>query len=308
MAQKNDDGTVVAAPSMAIADPMNLMDESIDFDKLISADTKTIGDYVTQTSYSAQGSTKINNPLANANVQEMVNNLINKYTNNTRSAAQVLTTYGEDYDFYETQEEKNQLINNYKAELKQEDPSLTDKQIDAASKDYERYLISVNLTDNNKYEPVLSQEQIEEAKKIIKFQVEGRIDFSETKLKPVAPKKPLKGKEISATAKSANSIVSNLNNILSDTPSSKGASSLTKLIGDIGNREVRFEGGGYKLYEFDPNSFPLNPKTGYEDKSKGKGVWKLKQNLGKTVNDYRVVFGFNASQNRVFWEEAVNNL
>jgi hypothetical protein len=310
MAQVNASGEVEVAPSMALADPMNLMDEKIDFDKLISADTKSIGDFIIQSKYNAQGSTKINNPLENANVKETVNSLINKYTNSHRMAAQVLTTYGEDYDFYETDSEKMQLINNYKTELKKEDSSLTDQEIDLAAKQYEKQLIGIRLTDNNKYEPVLSEEQSEEARRIMKAQIESRFDYSETQSRPVTPRQPraAKAKSISQTAKNANSTVSELNNILSAGPSKKGALSLTELIGDTGNLQVRFENGAYKLYKFDGDAFPINPNTGFEDKSKGKGTWKLKQNLGTKVNDYKGIFGFDTPDRREYWNEAVKNL
>jgi hypothetical protein len=307
MAQVNASGEVEVAPSIALADPMNLIDEKINFDKLISEDTKDIGDFIIQSKYNAQGSTKINNPLNNAKVQENINSLIIKYTNDPRWAAQVLTTYGEDYDFYETDSEKMQLIDNYKAELKKEGPSLTDQEIDVAAKQYEKQLISIRLTDNNKYEPFLSEEQNEEARRIMRSKIESRFDYSETQFKPVPPRQT-KVQKISQSAKNANSTVSELNNILSAGPSKKGASSLTALIGDTGNLEVRFENGTYKLYQFDGDAFPINPNTGFEDKSKGKGTWKLKQNLGTKVNDYKGIFGFDTPDRREFWNEAVKNL
>jgi len=307
MAQVNASGEVEVAPSMALADPMNLMDDKINFDKLISEDTKDIGDFIIQSKYNAQGSTKINNPLNNAKVQENINSLINKYTNSPRMTAQILTTYGEDYDFYETDSEKMQLIDNYKAELKKEGPSLTNQEIDVAAKQYEKQLISIRLTDNNKYEPFLSEEQNEEARRIMRSKIESRFDYSETQFKPVPPRQT-KVQKISQSAKNANSTVSELNNILSASPSKKGASSLTALIGDTGNLEVRFENGTYKLYQFDGDAFPINPNTGFEDKSKGKGTWKLKQNLGTKVNDYKGIFGFDTPDRREYWNEAVKNL
>lgn len=307
MAQVNASGEVEVAPSMALADPMNLMDDKINFDKLISEDTKDIGDFIIQSKYNAQGSTKINNSLNNAKVQENINSLINKYTNSPRMTAQILTTYGEDYDFYETDSEKMQLIDNYKAELKKEGPSLTNQEIDVAAKQYEKQLISIRLTDNNKYEPFLSEEQNEEARRIMRSKIESRFDYSETQFKPVPPRQT-KVQKISQSAKNANSTVSELNNILSASPSKKGASSLTALIGDTGNLEVRFENGTYKLYQFDGDAFPINPNTGFEDKSKGKGTWKLKQNLGTKVNDYKGIFGFDTPDRREYWNEAVKNL
>jgi hypothetical protein len=310
MVQKNDDGTVALAPSISLADPMNLMDEKIDFDKLISLDTKTIGDYVTQTSYSAQGSTKINNPLANANVQEMVNNLINKYTNNPRGAAQVLTTYGEDYDFYETQEEKNQLIQNYRVEIKQEDPSLTDEQIDAGAKDYERQLIRVTLTDNNKYEPVLSQEQNEEARKIIKSQVEGRIDFSETKSRPVTPRQPrsAKAKSISQAAKSAGTYVTKLDEILNKKANSTDLQTLNDIFGKDGNREIRIDGGKYVVYKFNPTKYKkYDPDTKQPVLKSGQGVWEVEQDVSRLAT-WKNLLNFNTPGYSSYWDEAVNNL
>ena len=310
MAQVNASGEVEVAPSMALADPMNLMDEKIDFDKLISADTKSIGDFIIQSKYNAQGSTKINNPLENDNVKELVNNLINKYTNDPRSAAQVLTTYGEDYDFYETDSEKMQLINNYKAELKKEGPSLTDQEIDLAAKQYEKQLISVRLTDNNKYEPVISEEQSEEARRIMKAQIESRFDYSETQFKPVPPRqtKVEKAKSISQTAKSAIGYVTKLNDILNRTPNKNDLQELNYMIGKDGNKEVRIDGGKYKIFKYDPNEYKkYNPETNLPIRNSGKGVWKVELDVSR-LPTWKSLLGFGTAGYSSVWEEAVNNL
>ena len=310
MAQVNASGEVEVAPSMALADPMNLMDEKIDFDKLISADTKSIGDFIIQSKYNAQGSTKINNPLENANVKETVNSLINKYTNSPRMAAQVLTTYGEDYDFYETDSEKMQLINNYKAELKKEDSSLTDQEIDLAAKQYEKQLISVRLTDNNKYEPVISEEQSEEARRIMKAQIESRFDYSETQSRPVTPRQPraAKAKAISQAAKSAGSYVTQLNEILNKTPNKTDLQKLNDIFGKDANREIRIDGGKYKIFKFDPNEYKkYNPETNLPIRNSGQGVWKVELDVSR-LPTWKNLLNFNTAGYSNYWDEAVNNL
>lgn len=310
MAQVNASGEVEVAPSMALADPMNLIDEKVDFDKLISADTKDIGEFIIQSKYNAQGSTKINNPLNNAKVQENVNSLINKYTNSPRMVAQILTTYGEDYDFYETDSEKMQLIDNYKAELKKEGPSLTDQEIDLAAKQYEKQLISIKLTDNNKYEPFLSEEQNEEAIRIMRSKIESRFDYSETQFKPVPPRqtKVQKAKAISQTKKSAIDYVSRLNDILNRTPNKKDLQELNDMIGQDGNKEVRIDGGKYKIFKYDPNEYKeYNKASGLPITSSGKGVWKVELDVSR-MPTWKSLLGFGTAGYSSVWEEAVNNL
>ena len=166
--------------SMVIADPSNIMDQRFDFRKFIITNTKGMMDaYIVE-----HGSTTTSNPMENKAVASSVVSTINSCLTNPRMISQVLADFG-NYGYYQTEEEKQNIINSRIAEenqvrIAQGKPELTDEEKKNLSENLSSELILVSLDDNNTYQPVITPDQEQDARDLLQDFIIAQFPYKQT--------------------------------------------------------------------------------------------------------------------------------
>lgn len=180
---KISNGQVVDMTStMSYAQPNNFLDDYFDVDKTINDFTKTLKPYKLET-IDKNGNTVVDDPFKNPATARFVVTFENAILGNPRYVASVLEKYsGSNIDYYRTDEEKNQKINDLfetekktRAYLKQ--PEYTAEEETKLKEELAETLVYTALDQGQVYQPVPSKKQIEKAKQIIDDQIKSQVGY-----------------------------------------------------------------------------------------------------------------------------------
>jgi CRISPR/Cas system-associated endonuclease Cas3-HD len=180
---KISDGKVVDMRStMSYSKPNNFFDDYFDVDKTINDFTKTLEPYKIEKADS-KGNKIIEDPFQNPATARFVVTFENAMLGNPRYVSAVLEKYyGADIDYYRTDEEKNQKINNLfevekkvRASLKQ--PDYTAEEEKKLKEELAETLMYTALDQNQVYQPVPSQKQIDKTKQIIDDEIRSQVGY-----------------------------------------------------------------------------------------------------------------------------------
>lgn len=205
----NPDSTIQKSTnSMMIANPSNITDDYFDFDAEFVEFTKSLGGYTDE-----RGNFIVSNPLDNINTKQALTQKVMALTSNDRMIAQVLARYnGANFYSDETELQSNieaninqeaesrklfsenpqviariaeltkskNLTKEQKAELnrlKAETAPLTDDEKQKIAEEVRGKMIFSGTGEGNTYQPIITDEQRELARKIIQNQIMGRIPY-----------------------------------------------------------------------------------------------------------------------------------
>ena len=91
-------------------------------------------------------------------------------------------------------------------------------------------------------------------------------------------------------------------------PNKTDLQKLNDIFGKDANREIRIDGGKYKIFKFDPNEYKkYNPETNLPIRNSGQGVWKVELDVSR-LPTWKNLLNFNTAGYSNYWDEAVNNL
>lgn len=285
--------------SMSIADPSNIMDQRFDFEKEIVTATRGMKQAYTM----EDGTVTIKDPMKNASVANSVASLITSLTGTPRMTAQALARYG-DFDFYETEEQRNQIImseiqNENKSRKLQGKNEMTASEIENFTKNMSGKLIQVTLDNSNKYQPIITPEQQQEAEEILKDLIVAQFPKSQTEDEPRAPRR---GKSTMSVDKKALGLAERVKDALSTKNPNDAVTSLNEILGGK-EKKVIWTGSSFALQKY-------NPK-GKKDR-RGEvigGSWEtIVPEIGWSTSDFGPALGYSAGANLEKWNEAVESL
>ena len=180
---KISDGQVVDMRStMSYSKPNNFFDNFFDVDKEINDLTKNLKPYKIE-KIDKNGNRITEDPFLNLATAETVIAFENVILGNPRYTASVLEKYsGSNIDYYRTDEEKNQKINDLfetkkkaRAYLKQ--PEYTPEEEKKLKEELAETLIYTAPDQNQVYQPVPSEKQIAKTKKLIDDQIRSQVGY-----------------------------------------------------------------------------------------------------------------------------------
>jgi len=180
---KISDGKVVGMTStMSYAQPNNFLDNFFDVDKEINDLTKNLQPYKIE-KIDSKGNKITEDPFQNEATVNTVIAFENVVLGNPRYTASVLEKLsGSNMDYYRTDEEKNQKINDLfetkkkaRAYLKQ--PDYTAEEEKKLKEELAETLIYTALDQNQVYQPVPSEKQIAKTKKLIDDQIRSQVGY-----------------------------------------------------------------------------------------------------------------------------------
>ena len=293
--------------SMAIADPSNIMDQRYDFDKEIINNTRGMKQAYTM----EDGTVTIKDPMKNPAVANSVTSLITSLTGTSRMTAQVLARYGS-YDFYETEEQRNQIImseiqNENKSRQLQGKGPLSEDQTKTFFENMSEKLIRVTLDNSNKYQPIITPEQQQEAEYILKDMIIAQFPKSQTENDPIAPRRSSgSGRSSMSVDKKALGLAQRVKSALLVKDESDDKKIVVNKLNDIfgGNtKKVIWTGSSFAIQEYDPKG-----QKNRRDEVTG-GAWVTKiPNVGWSASDFGPALGYGSGSNLEKWNEAVESL
>jgi hypothetical protein len=281
--------------SMVPANPTNLVDNRVDFDKIVTDATRGWKQAYTN----EDGTVTIKDPTQNPFVANSIVALTTSLTNTPRNQAQLLARYG-GYDFYESEQQKNNII---QSEISKENESrqiqgkkpMTESEIENFTNNFAETLIYSSLDENQTYQPRLTEAQQMMSKQIITDLIKSKLPISKTLDEPWRPRK---GSDMSVDKKALSS-ASDVRSILS---------------GDnaVQNINERYKSKGLRLTwdkskkKFIVFKFDANAKN--RDSSTGKGAYvPTGDELNWDATEFYKLEGF-AGATRSKWDEAVETL
>lgn len=285
--------------SMAIADPSNIMDQRYDFEKEIINNTRGMKQAYTM----EDGTLTIKDPMKNPAVANSVASLITSLTGTPRMTAQALSRYG-GFDFYETEEQRNKIImseiqNENKSRQLQGKGPLSEDQTKTFVENMSEKLIRVTLDNSNKYQPIITPEQQQEAEYILKDMIIAQFPKSQTEDEPRAPRR---GRSDMSVDKKALGLAERVKDALSTKVPSEAVTSLNEILGGK-DKKVIWTGSSFALQKY-------NPK-GQKDR-RGEvtgGAWEtIVPKIGWSASDFGPALGYSAGSNLEKWNEAVESL
>jgi hypothetical protein len=289
--------------SMAIADPSNIMDLRYDFEKEIITSTRGMKQAYTM----KDGTVTIKDPMKNTAVANSVASLITSMTGNPRMTGQLLSRYG-GFEFFETQEEMNQIImseiqNENKSRQLQGKGPLSEDQTKTFTENMSGKLIQVTLDNSNKYQPIITPEQQQEAEGILRDMIVAQFPKSQTEDEPRAPRRSSgSGRSSMSIDKKALGLAERVNDALSTKDPNAAVTSLNKILGGT-DEKVIWTGNSFAIQKY-------NPK-GQKDR-RGKvtgGAWEtIVPKVGWNASDFGPVLGYSSGSNLEKWNEAVESL
>lgn len=291
--------------SMSIADPSNIMDERFDFQKEISDFTRNLRNAYTDET----GNVTIKDPMQREEVKNAVSAKVIALTNNPRMIAQVLSIFG-GYEFYENEDEKNDLIQSAINEEEQSrrilgKPALTQSEIENIKNNVSNRLIKVSTNQNNMDEPVVSPEQQMDAEDILKDLIVSQLPVSRTEEKPIKTRSSSRGTgsgSTDAVDKKALGLAKRVKEALSTDDSSKAVNNLNKIIGGDDKRVI-WTGSAFAIEEY-------NPK-GKKDRRGNVigGSWEITiPKIGWNTSAFGPTLGYGSGSSLEKWNEAVESL
>jgi len=293
--------------SMSIADPSNIMDQRFDFEKEIVTATRGMKQAYTM----EDGTVTIKDPMKNASVANSVASLITSLTGTPRMTAQALARYG-DFDFYETEEQRNQIImseiqNENKSRQLQGKNEMTASEIENFTKNMSSRLIQVTLDNSNKYQPIITPEQQQEAEEILKDLIIAQFPKSQTEDEPRAPRRSSGSKSTYSADKKALSLAQQVRDALSVTSGDQAAKNINEIVGGK-NKRVKWTGNNFAIETYFPDEKPKDAR-GKDIRGSKAGIWKITTpGLSWQTSDFGDLFGYGSGGNKTKWEEAVDAL
>jgi hypothetical protein len=166
----------VYSPS-AMLNPGNLVDLKVDINDGVTTFLKRVADYGVSIDKGSGKILNIEDARKNPSFNKALDAQVNALTVTPRSTTSVLTDYVGDYQFFESDAQKKELI---------------------AKGTPEDKLIKVQR-NNGVYEPVPTAKQEEVAKQYVRDQIEVGVGYKETQTQGFAPQQPREVKKPSAT-------------------------------------------------------------------------------------------------------------
>jgi hypothetical protein len=287
--------------SMSIADPSNIMDQRFDFEKEIVTATRGMKQAYTM----EDGTVTIKDPMKNASVANSVASLITSLTGTPRMTAQALARYG-DFDFYETEEQRNQIImseiqNENKSRQLQGKKPLDEDQIKTFTENMSAKLIQVTLDNSNKYQPIITPEQQQEAEEILKDLIVAQFPKSQTEDEPRAPRRSSgSGRSSMSVDKNTLNLAQRVKSALSTEDPNVAVKNLNKIIGGTDKR-VKWTGNEFAIEEYKPNR-----KDKFGKPSPG---WEITvPKISWDASAFGPAFGYNSTSNIEKWNDAIESL
>jgi hypothetical protein len=287
--------------SMSIADPSNIMDQRFDFEKEIVTATRGMKQAYTM----EDGTVTIKDPMKNASVANSVASLITSLTGTPRMTAQALARYG-DFDFYETEEQRNQIImseiqNENKSRQLQGKKPLDEDQIKTFTENMSAKLIQVTLDNSNKYQPIITLEQQQEAEEILKDLIVAQFPKSQTEDEPRAPRRSSgSGRSSMSVDKNTLNLAQRVKSALSTEDPNVAVKNLNKIIGGTDKR-VKWTGSEFAIEEYKPNR-----KDKFGKPSPG---WEITvPEISWDTSAFGPAFGYNSTSNIEKWNDAIESL
>jgi hypothetical protein len=282
--------------SMAIADPSNIMDQRFDFEKEIITSTRGMKQAYTM----EDGTVTIKDPMKNPAVANSVASLITSLTGTPRMTAQALSRYG-GFDFYETEEQRNQIImseiqNENKSRKIQGKNEMSASEVENFTENMSGKLIQVTLDNSNKYQPIITPEQQQEAEYILKDMIVAQFPKSQTEDEPRAPRRSM------SVDKKALGLAERVKDALSTKDPNGAVTSLNKILGGK-DKKVIWTGNSFAIQKY-------NPK-GQKDRRGNVtgGAWEtIVPKIGWNASDFGPALGYSAGSNLEKWNEAVESL
>jgi len=286
---------------MSIADPSNIMDQRFDFEKEIVTATRGMKQAYTM----EDGTVTIKDPMKNASVANSVASLITSLTGTPRMTAQALARYG-DFDFYETEEQRNQIImseiqNENKSRQLQGKKPLDEDQIKTFTENMSAKLIQVTLDNSNKYQPIITPEQQQEAEEILKDLIVAQFPKSQTEDEPRAPRRSSgSGRSSMSVDKNTLNLAQRVKSALSTEDPNVAVKNLNKIIGGTDKR-VKWTGNEFAIEEYKPNR-----KDKFGKPSPG---WEITvPKISWDASAFGPAFGYNSTSNIEKWNDAIESL
>lgn len=168
----------VYSPS-AMLNPGNLVDLKVDVNNGVTEFLKRVADYGVSVDKGSGKILNIESAKQNPSFTKALDAQVNALTVTPRSTTSVLTDYVGDYQFFESDAQKNELI---------------------AKGTPEDKLIKVERK-NGVYEPAPTAKQEEVAKQYVREQIEVGVGYKETRTQGFAPQQPRESKAPTATDK-----------------------------------------------------------------------------------------------------------
>ena len=157
----------VYSPS-AMLNPANLVDLKVDVNNGVTEFLKRVADYGVSIDKGSGKILNIEDARRNPKFKSAIDAQVNSFTVTPRSTTSVLTDYVGDYQFFESDAQKKELIGKGAKEEK---------------------LIKVER-NNGVYEPVPTDKQEEVAKQYVRDQIEVGVGYKETRTQGFAPQQP----------------------------------------------------------------------------------------------------------------------
>jgi len=290
--------------SMSIADPSNVMDQRFDFQKEINDFTRNLRNAYTD----ENGNVTIKDPMQRDDVKNSVSAKIIALTSNQRTTAQVLSIFG-GYDFYENEDEKNNLI---QSAINEEEQSrsilgkkpLTESEKENIVKNVSDRLIKVSTDQNGVYQPIVIPEQQKDAEDILKDLIVAQFPMSRTEDEPRS-RSSSRGTGSGSTDtvdKKALGLAQRVDDALSTKDSIKAVENLNKILGG-GDKRVIWTGSTFAIEEY-------NPK-GKKDRRGNVigGSWEITvPKIGWNTSAFGPTLGYGSGSSLEKWNEAVESL
>jgi hypothetical protein len=293
--------------SMAIADPSNIMDQRYDFDKEIMTFTRGL-----KNAYTMESDTvTLKDPMKRPEVANAVAAEITNLTGTPRMIGQFLARYG-GFDFYRTPEQRDQIImseiqNENKSRKLQGKNEMTASEIENFTKNMSEKLIQVNLDNSNKYQPIITPEQQEEAEEILKDLIIAQFPKSQTEDEPRAPRRSSGSKSTYSADQKVLSLAQQVRDALSVTSGDQAAKNINQIVGGK-NKRVKWTGNDFAIETYFPDEKPKDAR-GKDIRGSKAGIWKITTpGLSWQTSDFGDLFGYGSGGNKTKWEEAVDAL
>jgi hypothetical protein len=287
--------------SMAIADPSNIMDQRYDFDTEIIKFTRGLKNAYTM----ENDAVTLKDPMKNPAVANAVAYEITNLTGTPRMVGQFLARYG-GFEFYETEEEKNQIImseiqNENKSRQLQGKKPLDEDQIKTFIENMSAKLIKSDLDNNNRYQPIITPEQQKEAEEILRDMIIAQFPISQTEDERGAPRRSYgSGRSSMSVDKNTLDLAQRVKSALSTEDPNVAVKNLNKIIGGTDKR-VKWTGSEFAIEEYKPNR-----KDKFGKPSPGWEVTVPK--ISWDTSAFGPAFGYNSTSNIEKWNDAVESL
>ena len=178
--------TIESAKTMA--DPSNAVFDKVELDKAVSEITKLWKPYVNE-----QGIRTLTDLTKRPGFANKMADVVGSLTSNDRMTMSILQdNTDEGYTTYYTSQDRNQILigmvqKENEARRYQDLPELSGEDFDAFMQESEKKLIPMQKDASGVYQPMISDEQRDRAKKTVETTIEMQLEFKSLEDEPRAP-------------------------------------------------------------------------------------------------------------------------